>query len=213
MTTVRQKIGSGSARPAQELPAAIGLAGRGGAGKSTTACALGAAAPCVNVPISTPIKAMMRALYEVFGLDCQTIQRKLDGDLKRVPCEVLGGRTPTYAMQTLGTEWGRNLIASDLWVRWWVKEAGDCAAIGLVPVNDSVRFTDEAVAVRKLGGVVVELVGRSDLSADHPSERGVRADAVVTVAGEPPDVATAVLIACRGAGRLRRPPRQPRNFL
>ena len=189
--------------PAPNLPLAIGLSGRGGVGKSNTAHALGALAPCVNVPISTPIKAMMRALYEAFGVDAPTIHRKLDGDLKREPCDVLGGRTPTFAMQTLGTEWGRDLIAPNLWVRWWVNEANGCIAAGLVPVNDSVRFAEEADAVRELGGVVVGLVGRSDLAADHVSERGIAADAVVTVATKPSDVAAAVLIACRDAIQYR----------
>ncbi|MBJ3776414.1 P-loop NTPase family protein [Acuticoccus mangrovi] len=181
------------AAPAATMPAAVGLAGPGGVGKSTTARALAASMPFVVVPISTPIKAMMQALYEAFGVDGETIRRKLDGDLKRVPCAVLGGRTPTYAMQTLGTEWGRNLIATDLWVRWWRREAADCVAAGLVPVNDSVRFAEEADAVHELGGVVVGLAGRGDLAADHASEHGVPADATVTVAGAPADVAAAVL--------------------
>lgn len=186
---------NGTPTSSPDLPAAIGLAGPGGVGKSSTARALTATGPFVNVPISTPIKAMMRALYEAFGVDGGTIHRKLDGDLKRVPCAILGGRTPTLAMQTLGTEWGRNLIAADLWVRWWRGEAQDCIAAGLVPINDSVRFAEEVDAVHELGGIVVGLAGPSDLAADHASERGVPADASVAVIGSPPDVAIAILDA------------------
>lgn len=34
---------------------------------------------------------------------------------KTVPQEILSGNTPRYAMQTLGTEWGRELINVRLW--------------------------------------------------------------------------------------------------
>lgn len=37
-------------------------------------------------------------------------------DLKKnTPQEILGGQTPRYAMQTLGTEWGRDTINTKLW--------------------------------------------------------------------------------------------------
>jgi len=37
-------------------------------------------------------------------------------DLKKnEPQEILGGQTPRYAMQTLGTEWGRETINTKLW--------------------------------------------------------------------------------------------------
>lgn len=34
---------------------------------------------------------------------------------KTVPQEILNGQTPRFAMQTLGTEWGRNLINVQIW--------------------------------------------------------------------------------------------------
>lgn len=50
-------------------------------------------------------------LYE-FGLS----EAEVDGELKEVPCVKLGGKTPVQAMQTLGTEWGRDLIYPNIWV-------------------------------------------------------------------------------------------------
>lgn len=61
------------------------------------------------------LKEMLRAFYRVSGLDADTIERKLEGALKEVPCEHLGGKTPRFAMQTLGTEW-RDMIWDQMWV-------------------------------------------------------------------------------------------------
>ena len=139
---------------------------------------------------------MLAELYRAFELGEDEIARRLDGDLKRTPCEILAGRSPTVAMQGLGTEWGRDLIASDLWTRWWIREAEACRAEGIVAINDSVRFPDEADAVRALGGVVIHLEGRSDLPADHVSETDtIEADATLGVDHPPVAVARAVLEA------------------
>ena len=89
----------------------------------------------------------------------------------------LGGRTPTMAQQTLGTERGRDLIAPDLWLAAWDREARRRLAEGAPAiVNDSLRFENEAAAIRGLGGVVIRLDGRRDPRVEaHVSEaRGPR---------------------------------------
>ena len=183
---------------------ALGLSGRGGAGKTTTAHALMRQDDrFVSIPISAPIKAMMRALYRSLGVDAKTIERKLDGDLKREPCPYLNPNlsvTPTAAMQTLGTEWGRTMINEDLWVRAW---AGMATALpeGQIAINDSVRFQNEADAVSALGGAIVRIDGRGYLSAEHVSERSAPdPDCVINNAGMSPKwTAGAVLNWCEEA--------------
>jgi hypothetical protein len=59
-----------------------------------------------RVRFAGPLKAMMAAL------GCTNAE--IDGDRKEVPCDLLGGKSPRWAMQTLGTEWGRKLIGDDL---------------------------------------------------------------------------------------------------
>ncbi|MEM6849383.1 MAG: deoxynucleotide monophosphate kinase [Pseudomonadota bacterium] len=184
---------------------ALGLSGRGGAGKTTTARALMAADNrFVNLPISAPIKAMMRELYRALGVDDETIKRKLDGNLKREPCPYLNPNlsiTPTAAMQTLGTEWGRMMIDEDLWARAW---AAMVAALpdGSVAINDSIRFPNEADAVRALGGTIVRIEGRGDLSAEHVSERSApEPDYVINNAGMSSEwTASVVLDWCKEVG-------------
>ena len=172
----------------------IGFAGRGGVGKSTTAAAVtDLERRAVNIPISTPLKEMLAELYREFGEDESTIARKIGGDLKREPCSILGWKTPTHAMQTLGTEWGRQLIDPDLWARWWSIQAAQALEDGQIPMNDSVRFENEAAEVRAFGGVVIRLEGQADLDSGHASERQIEADAVVTVDASPSVIARRVI--------------------
>jgi len=137
-------------------PFVLGLTGPGGAGKSTVARAILAARPAAVVLHSGfALKAMMRAFYEAAGLDPEEIARRVEGDRKRTPDPLLCGRSPTEAQQTLGTEWGRDLIGSDLWLGLWRRRAAHLVGCGFSVVNDSVRFANEAAAIRGAGGLVV----------------------------------------------------------
>ena len=62
-------------------------------------------------------------------------------------------------MQTLGAEWGRDLIASDLWTMAW-RQAAKAALANGAPgiVAEDCRYENEAVAIRALGGVVVRIL-------------------------------------------------------
>lgn len=150
----------------------LALTGKAGAGKSTIASAVlrqinerrGAAGTCVVLRFAGPIKAALRAM----GLS----EREVDGDLKEIPCALLGGKTPRQAMQSLG-DWGRALDV-DLWVRLAFNEATKWLDIGRDVVIDDCRFANEAQAVWEHGGVVIELLGRGGhLGTSHASEVGV----------------------------------------
>lgn len=127
-------------------PVIIGFAGLIGAGKTTAALHLVARHGFERVRFAGPLRAMLRAL----GLTA----RELEGDLKERPSRLLGGKTPRWALQSLGTEWGRDCIDPDLWVRAWA------AAIEGKPrvVVDDVRFANEVAAIRHLGGRVARIV-------------------------------------------------------
>lgn len=146
------------------LPWIIGIAGKAGAGKSTLAQMFADSAGYSRVRFAQPLKDMLKTL----GLD----EDQVDGDRKEEPSDLLCGHTPRYAMQTLGTEWGRELIGEDVWCR-----AGLARARASAPaVIDDARFANEFQAIRSAGGVIVEIrrPGASGTYApQHASERDV----------------------------------------
>lgn len=141
----------------------IALTGLAGSGKSTAAMHMVEHHGFHRVRFAGPLKDMMRAL----GLT----EREIEGDRKEVPCDLLGGKTPRYAMQTIGTEWGRRLVHPDLWVRAWQK-AVDALPAGVPVVVDDCRFPNEAAAVCAAGGVLVRVrrPGAGKGAAGHSSE-------------------------------------------
>lgn len=133
-------------------PKLVGLIGRKGSGKDTAAEALEAHG-FQNVKFAGALKAMLRTLLAYQGADEDTIRRMIDGDLKEVETSLLGGKTPRFAMQTLGTEWGRDLIDPD----FWLNTAMAKAAMGDTVITD-VRFPNEVKAVADAGGSVIRIL-------------------------------------------------------
>lgn len=136
----------------------VGFCGLIGSGKTTAAKRLEHHG-FTRVRFAGPLKDMMRAL----GLS----DDEIEGNLKETPCDVLGGRTPRQAMQTLGTEWGRDLIHPDLWVNAWRKRAQQQRRV----VADDVRFPNEAIAILDLGGMLVRITRSGLARAAHASEQ------------------------------------------
>jgi len=142
-------------------PPLVGLTGRIGSGKSFAAALMRERHGFTIHSFAYPLKAMLMTL----GLD----EDQVNGARRSEPCDLLCGKTPRHAMQTIGTEWGRDLIGADLWVNAW--------KVGLPAgpvVADDVRFANEARAVRSLGGVVIRVIDIYDaLEEDelHASEQ------------------------------------------
>ena len=131
-------------------PVLIGLMGSMGAGKSTAAKHLVAKHDFLRLRMAGPLKAMLAVL----GLS----EDEVDGPLKMEPCALLCGRTPRHAQQTIGTEWGRDMIGADLWVNATARQV---RASSQPVVIDDVRLPNEVAMIRALGGEVW-LVRRPD---------------------------------------------------
>jgi hypothetical protein len=98
----------------------------------------------------------------------------LEGVLKEAPLDWLGGKSPRYLMQTLGTEWGRNLITADIWANAWAKRVQELLDGGFDVVVDDCRFPNEADTIRRMGGTIVEIVRPGvDGVLPHSSEQQV----------------------------------------
>ena len=126
----------------------IGIQGAMSAGKTTVRERIVGEYGGIWVPMAGPLK---RALMAMGATD-----EEIYGDKKAEPNELWGGKTNRYAQQTIGTEWGREIISQDIWVNcvkrdimaWYKDRAGD----PLVIVIDDVRFPNEAQMVRDFGG-------------------------------------------------------------
>ena len=127
----------------------IAFSGKAGSGKTTVANYLGAKG-FLRLKFADGIKSMLAC----FGLGLAEIE----GELKEIPCALLNGKTPRFAMQTLGTEWGRKLISPNIWVTRWKHAAADSLIDERSVVTDDVRFQNEVDAVRSLGGIIVHII-------------------------------------------------------
>lgn len=140
----------------------IGVVGPAGSGKSAVAKHLVSKHEFLRMRFAENLKSMLKV-----GLGLTDEQ--IDGDQKMISLHQFGGCTPRHLMQTLGTEWGRRMVHSDIWVNAWRQSL---PAHGLICVDD-VRFPNEASAIRAEGGVLwrVTRTNANAVFVDHPSER------------------------------------------
>jgi hypothetical protein len=147
----------------------IAFTGQAGSGKDTAASVF-VENGYVHLKMADGLKEMLRRLLGLQGIDAATVERMIDGDLKEDSHPALGGRSPRYAMQTLGTGWGRDLMSETFWV-----DAAErrIKRFSRVVISD-VRFPNEVGMIRRLGGKVYR-VERLYLGSaqDHVSESHV----------------------------------------
>jgi hypothetical protein len=153
----------------------VAFAGAIGSGKSTAAGVLREVVSLRRMSFAQPIRAMLEAL----GVPAD---RLTDPVLKAAPIAWLGGRTPRQLMQTLGTEWGRAVCGPDIWtgaVQRAILAHMAAPLEGWRPVVlDDCRFDNEAAMVRRLGGVVVQIVRTGHAASAHASEQGISPELV-----------------------------------
>jgi hypothetical protein len=147
----------------------IGITGRARSGKDTLAGYLVDNHGFAKITLAGPIR---RFIGELTGLSEAELT---DGPLKEAPLAWLGGVSPRRMMQTLGTEWGRNMIADELWLLVAQREIEKAKRNGMAGVVISdVRFDNEAEFVKALGGHVFEISrGAAPAVGAHVSEAGV----------------------------------------
>ncbi len=131
----------------------VGVCGPLHSGKTAVALRLKEKHEFTRTRIADRLKRMLHAM----GIPWEYI----DGDKKHEPLEILGGRTSRYAMQKLGSEWGRHLIHSDVWVFAWQAELWDLHLQTNYKtydiVVDDLRFPNEAVAIKGLNGTIIRV--------------------------------------------------------
>jgi hypothetical protein len=132
----------------------LGLVGASGSGKTTLARRLTQDYGFVNLHMGRPIKDMLRAL----GLSEDDVAGTRDQ--RERPHPLLGGKSARYALSTLGTDWGRRMMAADLWANAMRRQlqlhltSGSKTAPVVV---DDLRFPSDWNVVQELGGLILTI--------------------------------------------------------
>jgi len=204
----------------------IGISGLAGSGKDTAAAFLGKNHNFVRVGLADPLKRICRDAFnftdeqlwgpsekrnapdkryprdhhEFYGpRTCKVCGVKIDGSPDEEPCYL----TPRYALQTLGTEWGR-VCYGDVWIEHGIRTAEklmldsgaaytpalgiyrwssryspldqDFSDLGGVVFSD-IRFKNEMAAIKAAGGKLWRMKrgdGLGGAAGLHASEREQR---------------------------------------
>ena len=139
----------------------IGITGKAGAGKSTVAAMLHSRLTQYNphiISLAEPIKEM---LHVALGVEKDKPVFIVDSSWR-------------YMAQTLGTEWGRNLISEDIWLNVLKQKCK-----GRIVIVPDVRFENEAAFCREYGILLhIERIDYNNLlitkETEHASEQGIR---------------------------------------
>lgn len=145
-------------------PTVFGFTGAARSGKDTAAAFLQAHIGGYRYAFADPLRAMLLA---GFGIDMNEQYWK---DRKEEPIPAFGV-SPRQMLQTLGTEWGRKLVNTDVWL---LLAKGQLHARGPGMIITDVRFENEAAWVRKMGGIVIHVKRDAAPKVSmHESEAGV----------------------------------------
>ena len=139
----------------------IGLTGLKQSGKSTAARYLRDHYGFHHADFAGPIRSLVA---NVIGTTVEAME-----PIKEQPHPALGGRTPRYAMQSLGTEWGRQMIHPDVWIMAMALRIRTTPRL----VIADVRFDNEAQLIVDHGGHIIEITRSTTTRDNHASEASI----------------------------------------
>jgi len=150
----------------------IGIAGPAQSGKDTIGKRLLVKHSFIRYAFADPIRHGLEAMFNLLHSDFNENKEK---EIDWI------GKSPRELMQTLGTEWGRNLVADDIWLRLAEininamvdRNSYIHSLIGGVVITD-VRFENEANWIRQQGGEIWHITRKDTRQVNqHTSEDGV----------------------------------------
>lgn len=168
----------------------IAFTGLATSGKSTASQVLAERLNYTRMSFATPLRAMLGAI----GLSAEQLYGR---KTEVVPWL---GKTPRELMQTLGTEWGRNMVHPEIWTliaQNQIAQHQSRKTSGIV--FDDCRFDNEARMIQALGGIVIRVYRKGPDTMGHASEAGVSDEFIrgsITNCGERADFQTHVVNVC-----------------
>lgn len=144
----------------------IGIHGAARSGKDTVGEIIYSRLLGLNQPLE--ITSFAKSIKQMLNVGLSIPNVWLHSNIKD---EVIDGFdcTPRHMMQTLATEWGREMIHPDIWVMSLHESIKNTKKTYIIP---DVRFQNEADYCRQ-HGILLHVVGRGGINSDHVSEKGL----------------------------------------
>lgn len=125
--------------------------------------------------------AFARPLKEALKVLLGFTHEQIEDRVLKETVDPFWGFSPRKAMQMLGTEFGRDMLRKDIWIKRAELEIGRNQAQGKGTIITDVRFENEAVWLRSRDDAVLIYIVAPDIVKDdryaHASEAGIsRAD-------------------------------------
>lgn len=157
----------------------VGFAGCKGSGKDTAASFLLEEGGWTKIGFADQLKRAVAALwdiplYEVDELKNSPAYVELNTDWQdNYPLKPWYRYSWREFLQRFGTEMGRDVFGRNFWVdQWWTQYLAEPDSV-VVP---DVRFTNEAVRIKELGGYIIEIVRPGHEPDGHASEQPLHPD-------------------------------------
>lgn len=146
------------------MPKIVAFFGHQQVGKSTASQAL-VDHGFVRCSFAEPIYSMLSTLLGISQEEIRSLP-------KEAPMPGLGGQTLRRALQTLGTEWGRDTMSNNLWALALERRVDRLVTNGHNVVIDDLRFLNEYATLERLGArfVKIERPGFEGNGEAHGSE-------------------------------------------
>lgn len=144
----------------------IGFCGYKGVGKTEAAKTLIDNLGYTDVQFSGALKTMLESYLQYVGVE--NTKDYTDGLFKNHRSRYFCDKDFRHIMQSLGTDWGRNMVGQDFWIRAWNMKIKNLERI----VVSDVRFPDEVETIRDKGGIIIKIHRPKYLNLDeHESEQ------------------------------------------
>ncbi|QIW87888.1 deoxynucleotide monophosphate kinase [Agrobacterium phage OLIVR5] len=135
----------------------VGFVGYKNSGKTHISSKLKSASAFVKtIGFSDPL---YETVVAATGIPMEDFQNK---EIRELPDPRLGGRSIQYALNTLGSEWGRKMMFEEIWTNRAFKNEED----DMINIFDNVRFTNELEGVRKGSKSVLFAIKNRDVKND-----------------------------------------------